>query len=579
MIAFIRKRLELKIILVLAFVVACSVGLYTYADMLHVRSDMIRTSERTLGAFAAAIKGSVSASMKEGQHEIAQLLLREVQTPAFVMRLIIYNDRGRPLYSREVLSGENMPDMTLSPDILKDVQLGDRSIVIERDRQPMITYYSPLENGPKCHRCHGSRSRLNGVLRIDFSLSELADLLDARRNRDILWSLGLILLLIAVLAVLLRRFVHVPVRELRDAMIGAANGGGTSALSLDGSDELGDLKRSFVAMLDRIRLLHQSNVDTEVQLAHAREVARFRNELQTMFDVMPDGVLMVARDLRIVQYNFRVAELLPHVQGAEFVCSAPDEDPQGGLLAGLRAAFREGVIVERQLSLMPENGPLRHLYSICAPVVDSGEVVYVVGIIRDITERMTTERDLAERTAELRRTNRLLSRLAVTDSLTQLYNRRHFDELLFKEIKRFNRRKYTSLSLMMIDIDHFKALNDRHGHLVGDIVLREVAMVLKQDIRETDTVARYGGEEFVVIMPDTHIDGAGYKADMLRRRVQAMEFRGSDRPIGITISIGVAEYAAGFPRDFIHMADKALYEAKQGGRNTVVVKRRDEVER
>jgi diguanylate cyclase (GGDEF)-like protein len=199
-----------------------------------------------------------------------------------------------------------------------------------------------------------------------------------------------------------------------------------------------------------------------------------------------------------------------------------------------------------------------------------------VAVIRDMTERIRTERELDERTDELKRTNRLLAHLAVTDSLTLLYNRRHLDEILYKEIKRYNRRKYTSLSLMMIDIDHFKALNDRCGHLAGDTVLREIAAVLKQEVRETDTIARYGGEEFVVVMPDTHIDGAGHKAEMLRKKVQSMEFPGHDEPIKITISIGVAEYVAGFSHDLVQAADKALYRAKQGGRNVVVVHRREE---
>ena len=114
-----------------------------------------------------------------------------------------------------------------------------------------------------------------------------------------------------------------------------------------------------------------------------------------------------------------------------------------------------------------------------------------------------------------------LSQIAITDSLTQVYNRRHFDEILYKETKRYNRRKYAYLSLMMIDIDHFKDLNDRYGHLAGDAVLREIAKLLKEGVRETDTIARYGGEEFLIVMPDTHLDGAVHKAETLRKRVQA----------------------------------------------------------
>jgi diguanylate cyclase (GGDEF)-like protein len=233
---------------------------------------------------------------------------------------------------------------------------------------------------------------------------------------------------------------------------------------------------------------------------------------------------------------------------------------------------------ERQSMLVLPDGRTRHLHSIFAPLVEDGTTSFVVEVIRDVSERVTTERELAEKTSELRVTNRLLAQLAVTDSLTQLSNRRHFDEVLNKEIKRFNRRKYTSLSLVMIDIHHFKSLNDRYGHLAGDSVLREMARILREGVRETDTIARYGGEEFAIVMPDTHLDGAGHKAEILRRTVQQQEFPGGAGPIHCTISIGVAAYVKGFPHDLIKTADMALYQAKNAGRNTVVVSRGDEVE-
>jgi diguanylate cyclase (GGDEF)-like protein/PAS domain S-box-containing protein len=578
MFSFVRRSLELKIILTLAAVIALSVGTYTYVDIEHVRTDMIRTSERTLGAFAVAIQASVSASMKKGQHQMVPQILNEVSAPAFIDRLVIYDEQGRPLHGRETLHDQNMLDITIPPSVHRRVQSGDLSDLQQRNGQYFISYYAPIANGRDCHRCHGSTARLNGILRIDFSLHELDDLLAARRNRDIVWSVGLIVILVVVLTLLLRVVINSPVRELRDSMALAAEGGAVSSLSLDGQDELGDLKRSFVAMLERIRKLHQTNADVQIELAHVREVSRFRNELQAMFDAMPDGVLMVDRDRSIIQNNRRAFELLPHLQGRDRIVPAPGEDPGTGPLQCLTQAFVEGRIIEKQVPLSREDGSVRHLHTICAPVIEEGQVVFVVGTVRDITSRIRTGQELEERTKELKRTNRLLAKLAVTDGLTQLFNRRHFDDLLYKEIKRFNRRKYTAISLMMIDIDHFKALNDHYGHLAGDSVLREIATVLKQEVRETDTIARYGGEEFVIVLPDTYVDGAGHKADLIRRRVQALDFPGAENPIKITISIGVAEYYGGFPHDLVQAADKALYQAKQGGRNTVVVKRRDEVE-
>lgn len=574
MIGFVRKRLELKIILTLVLVIACSIGVHTYVDLQYNREDMIRTSERTLGTFAAAIKGSVTASMKKGQHEVVKDILDEV-SPAFIERLMIYDETGRPLNGREMRYDSIGLDMSISPDILQSVRNGDRSEIVDLNGKSFVSYYAPLPNGPDCYRCHGTSTRLNGILRVDFSLRELSDLIDARRKRDLAWSAGTILLLVVMLTVLLRRVVYRPVRELRDAMTAAIESGAPPPLSTAGKDELSDLKRSFVNMLDRIRDLHQANVNNEVSLAQSRDEARFRSELQAMFDAMPDGVAMVGRDLRIVQTNRRMLELIPSLREDRVLRSydsaAEGDDP----FRGIGQAFGEGRLSEQETSIVGSDGTRRYLHSICSPVIDGGQALYVVIVIRDVTDRLRTERELAEKTAELARTNRLLSRMAMTDGLTQLYNRRHFDEVLYREIKRFNRRKYLSLSLVMVDIDHFKDLNDTYGHLVGDSVLRELARLLKEEVRETDTVARYGGEEFVIVMPDTHLDGAGHKAEVLRRKIEMSEIPGPRGPIRITISIGVAGYTAGFPHDLVHAADRALYQAKEAGRNTVVLLQRD----
>jgi diguanylate cyclase (GGDEF)-like protein len=161
-----------------------------------------------------------------------------------------------------------------------------------------------------------------------------------------------------------------------------------------------------------------------------------------------------------------------------------------------------------------------------------------------------------------------LIKFAFTDYLTGLRTRGYFEQQLDLEIKR-TERKGGFLSLLMVDIDRFKVLNDECGHHVGDQVLREVASLLGRDMRDFDTLARYGGEEFVIILPDTDEQGALGVAQRMRQTIEQARFCPVER---ITISVGIAVFGQDtrFKRELIQFADAALYRAKHRGRNQVV---------
>ncbi|MDA1080275.1 MAG: diguanylate cyclase [Gemmatimonadetes bacterium] len=167
--------------------------------------------------------------------------------------------------------------------------------------------------------------------------------------------------------------------------------------------------------------------------------------------------------------------------------------------------------------------------------------------------------------------NTRLEVLAHTDPLTQALNRRALTVRLVSEMDRA-RRYNADLSMLMVDLDHFKSVNDTHGHLVGDDVLREVAHLLQESVRSVDFVARYGGEEFVVVLPETEAPGAVKFAERMRERIAATAFVSDRGSVRITASIGVASYPLGDVHtvdDLFARADEALYRAKSGGRNLV----------
>jgi len=161
-------------------------------------------------------------------------------------------------------------------------------------------------------------------------------------------------------------------------------------------------------------------------------------------------------------------------------------------------------------------------------------------------------------------------RMTIIDGLTQAFNKRYFLENLEKEIPRCTRHQ-RSLSLLMFDIDHFKKINDEHGHLTGDFVLREMSRRVRTRVRKEEVFARYGGEEFALTLPETPSDGAMKVAEDVRRLVAADPFEFEGDRIPVTISVGVSTIDAEIAPDaFIKQADDNLYKAKRGGRNRVV---------
>lgn len=172
---------------------------------------------------------------------------------------------------------------------------------------------------------------------------------------------------------------------------------------------------------------------------------------------------------------------------------------------------------------------------------------------------------------DLKHSNELLLELSNTDHLTKLFNRRYLMDALDKEVQR-TIRKGGHLSLLILDIDHFKLVNDSYGHLQGDAVLQRVATHLSKELRNYDVAARYGGEEFVAVLPDATLNEAAFVAERIRASIQDIKFEGELSPLSLTASLGVATFPSqgcNTVDEFIKLADDALYRAKSNGRNRV----------
>jgi diguanylate cyclase (GGDEF)-like protein len=206
----------------------------------------------------------------------------------------------------------------------------------------------------------------------------------------------------------------------------------------------------------------------------------------------------------------------------------------------------------------------RWLFFTAAPIHDGdGIIIGAVQTLLDVTERKLAEEDIRER-------EKRYKELSITDSLTKLYNSRHFFRQLRQEVDRANRYGQP-LSLVLLDIDNFKRYNDTYGHMEGDRVLSVLAEVIRGNVRSTDTAFRYGGEEFTVILPQTEIESAMAVAERLRESFAKTVLTPlPDVAVSMTVSIGVSRYIpAEKDSVFIKRADAGMYTAKQRGKNQV----------
>ena len=286
-----------------------------------------------------------------------------------------------------------------------------------------------------------------------------------------------------------------------------------------------------------------------------------------LFEAMDDGVLVLNADSLLVDINPAACRLLD----ATLSClGKPAEEVLArwpGLL-GYCSQFNVG-----HFEVCLSSDPLRVIEARLTPIIE-GESAGVIIVLRAVTARVHDQRRLQEahdqlqsQVAEIRRLQESVREQAVHDALTGLFNRRYLEETLPRELASAKRRS-APMAVILLDVDHFKTVNDTLGHHVGDQTLQQLATLLDESTREGDIACRYGGDEFVLLLPDTALNDALDKAEALRSACASLAHNGLP---GITISLGVAclpEHGDEGSRLLIE-ADRALYRAKNSGRNRV----------
>jgi len=321
--------------------------------------------------------------------------------------------------------------------------------------------------------------------------------------------------------------------------------------------------------------LLQTNEQMEDVLTQANTMAieaEIANiEWTQIFNTSADAMWVIGTDFKIKRTNKRLQQLTNQKEKelAGRLCHDIFSHPLCQNNQCPLKCIREGAKVieydfEHQFN---QDEPLSYILTATPMRGLDQELIGIVADFKDISDRKKAEEALQQANMELQR-------LASIDGLTQIANRRRFDEVLKLEWRRLQREKLP-LSLIMIDIDYFKIYNDTYGHQQGDNCLQSVARsISQQSKRPADLVARYGGEEFVVILPNTDIEGATHLAEQIRKQVQLLNMPHKNSPVMpiVTISLGVStivpvpDYS---PEQLLAGADQGLYQAKETGRNRV----------
>lgn len=575
-------RVKLLSALVPVMVISVALGMVGLGSFLH--EHFRRNAEYHTERLGQAIQSTLRPTMLRKSDDGLTDALSDLEKDPEVRRVWIIDKNGRVGHAADksaigrVLDKEHDPICTVCH--LKG-NSPDAQTFFTRDETgaSVLRHISPIANDKVCWGCHDSKVRLNGILLLEESTKSIDDALGTVQYRLGVTGGITLVVLVALTLIVTTLIVARPVRVLNEGARRIGSGDLAVRIPVRGRDELADLAETFNQMAEdlgsSVDELRNKNSELSMVYAIVEKLTKTINLeelkeiiLQTLMDVFAaDQVMLVSHltqsrsgeTLVKTRDEKRLGRIL-HRDEATAVL--PDGMPSDIGARWLRGDLQDSVVT-----------PDGRLVALTVHGADRKPALLLIRRERPFEPQEVNPKLLRALGDHIRVAleNARLFTLAITDELTQLFTVRHFHVRVEDAIFEYEQGKQ-GFSLLMLDLDEFKPVNDRFGHPAGDEVLKEVAQVLRNSVRPADSVYRYGGDEFAILLPATNFAGARVVAERVRGDVEALKIAlngGVD--IGVTVSIGIAACPARGVSydDLVGAADAALYEAKNAGRNRV----------
>ncbi len=578
--------LKVKVLGGIFLVFFLAIAMVIHGVLTYQRARLIRMNTLHAMQTGHTVVAGLSSSMLQNDREASMEVIKDMISTAHFSRISVLNKDGKIVMTSEPsLAGKILDKSSDTACIFchqRNVSKRKRTAVIESPDKSYIRTVIAIENKPTCYTCHPKENDIIGLLFVDSSLEETNSLQKETTRRILLTAIVIFLFGVVLINFIVTRYFTKPLDALQVGFEQVGRGNFEYWVDVKCGGEISDMVDSF-------------NIVTRAIGRYVDEVKAKSNEVSTLYSIVQKMSLTIEKK----KLKEIVADLLCEVLQADCVTLALPAEKQKGIFEiltmrkGDKRHYHSHFHIESEAKLSCSLTRDELVYwgdrNFTSPVfsADGTRLLLPLQLDKMLVGLISVDKAAGETFTLPQRkiipvlahhmtisfANAQLYELAITDELTGLYTKRHFLKKIKQAEKEYLVRK-KGFSVMMIDVDHFKYVNDSYGHPVGDRVLAQIGELLMANVRHGDTACRYGGEEFVVLLNRGDTTEARNLAERLRKRIEAQPFTiDTIPPFHKTISIGLSCCPRHFctAEEMIKGADAALYTAKDLGRNQVVM--------